>query len=250
MLRVACLCPTYKRPHMLANALACFRSQRHAVKKLFVYDDAGQHAGMVSCDLDVIRETVWRPIVEKYAEMVRQALEWGADVLVPFEDDDGYHPDHLSVIADAVGKGVHFFQPSHVFSNYDLPKDGSLQIEETGGRFHASWAFTADAWHRLAQERRGRACLYGDPGDLMFDQKLGADLRRLMGGEPWPVDPPTYVYRWGSGGGYHGSQAGQSGFDFLSKQLQTWPAPYVGDLVPRFDAETVAIYSRWGFKVG
>jgi Glycosyltransferases involved in cell wall biogenesis len=40
---ISCLCPTYKRPTLLANAIACFLQQDYdGPAELIVLDDAGE----------------------------------------------------------------------------------------------------------------------------------------------------------------------------------------------------------------
>ena len=43
-MNVLCVCPTYGRPRLLANAVACFLAQDHpeAHRKLLILDDADQ----------------------------------------------------------------------------------------------------------------------------------------------------------------------------------------------------------------
>jgi len=84
-------------------------------------------------------------------------------------------------------------KPSKVLSDYT----GRIEEEDATGRFHASLAFT-----RLAFEQVGGwpLTLRGD-----FDQQLIARLKELgSAGDPCVIASPSYVFRWGSTGAYHG----------------------------------------------
>jgi len=41
--RIAAVCPTYKRPHLLGRAIHCFLQQTHPDRELVILDDAGQY---------------------------------------------------------------------------------------------------------------------------------------------------------------------------------------------------------------
>jgi len=84
-------------------------------------------------------------------------------------------------------------KPSKVLSDYT----GQVQEEDAAGRFHASVAFT-----RQAFEKAGGwpLTLRGD-----FDQQLIARLNSIgPAADPCTMASPSYVFRWGSTGAYHG----------------------------------------------
>ena len=41
-MKLTCVCPTYRRPRLLANAIACFVAQTYPNRELIVLDDAGE----------------------------------------------------------------------------------------------------------------------------------------------------------------------------------------------------------------
>ena len=55
-MRFLCLCPTYLRPHLVANALACFEAQDYSaeLRRLLICDDAGQFASESGPTWDVV----------------------------------------------------------------------------------------------------------------------------------------------------------------------------------------------------
>ncbi len=190
---VSCLCPTYRRPRMLANALGCFLAQEYPVdrRELIIMDDAGQYTPMANADWQLISfSRRFRSLPEKYNALAGLAQ---GDIIVVWEDDDIYLPDHLSAHVRALASGG-FSKPSRVFSIHS----GALREENAAGRFHGSMAFTRKAFERLGGWPLSRR------GD--FDQQFMSGLG-LSGGQvdTCSTSPPSYVFRWGSTGDYHGS---------------------------------------------
>jgi hypothetical protein len=234
-MKIACLCPTYKRPAYLANAAACFMQQNYEDKlcRLFVLDDAGQHlADSRNSRIHVETTGIRYPnLPAKFNRLARLAQEWGAAVLVPWEDDDVYLPNYLHTIASHMEtSGGEYITHRQVWSTYEQ-KHGEAVLEGASGRFHASWAFTLDALYRVG----------GWPSTtrLDYDQRLGALLR--ANAAHTMIDPPCpgYVYRWGNGL-YHGSQFGEGNWYNKIGQLPL-NGGYVGPLVPQLDLETKAL---------
>jgi hypothetical protein len=96
-------------------------------------------------------------------------------------------------------EGQLWSKPSKVLSDYT----GQIEEEDATGRFHASLAFTRQAFENVS----------GWPltprGD--FDQQLIARLNGLSPvADPCTFASPSYVFRWSSTGAYHG-QAMMSG---------------------------------------
>ena len=245
--RIACLCPTYKRPRHLRNAIACFVSQTHSNKRLLILDDAGQHT---ACDYPA---EGWRLLSQsdrypnlpaKLNAMAAMAPE--ADILAVWEDDDIYLPHHLASIADAYAgtdPGA-YFAPSRVLSTYNMPF-GRTRLEGAAGRFHGSWAYTRRLWESLGgyeladrldfDQHMGRRCQMAAP-IIHYDE---TGLGRTFG--------PSYVYRWANGV-YHGSQAGEEGYAGLWRQLDELPYEQVERTGALMDDETRFIYALHGWR--
>lgn len=234
---ISCLCPTYKRPEHLANVVACFESQTYPKDwcELIISDDAGQYS-TTKTDRQMVESTTVRfpNLPEKFNYMSRLAK---GDILVVWEDDDIYLPFHLSEISQAyqnAGGGKLFFAPENVYSTYDVPF-GEVRTEKTGGRFHASWAYSRELFDELGG--------YTESERLTFDQEMWIRALNYCGIETAYGAKPTYVYRWGNGV-YHGSQAGDEGYKALWDGLEKRPAPFLSELVPRFDLETGIIFRK------
>ena len=143
-------------------------------------------------------------------------------ILVVWEDDDIYLPHHISSHV-TVMEGHLWSKPSKVLSDYS----GKIQEEDATGRFHASIAFTRQAFEEVGG---WPLTLRGD-----FDQQLIARLNVLgSAGDPCLFAEPCYVFRWGSTGGYHG-QAMMSG-----PENETWYAAAELAALSHNAAETVA----------
>ncbi|REJ89909.1 MAG: glycosyltransferase [Planctomycetota bacterium] len=233
---ISCLCPTYKRPALLANAVACFLAQEHPPdrRKLYILDDAGQFEDQTGDGWQLVSTTERYPTLPaKFDALARMAT---GDLIAIWEDDDIFLRHHLSSIAAAYASGGRFIVTREVFSNYGRP-EGLVRRENAAGRFHSSWAFTRELYAEVGG--------YPKTSELIFDQQMGARLRQAAGDAVRHSDDiagPSYVYRWGNGV-YHGSAAGGAGYADLWQQLGEVPAEFVGWLVPRFDDETERIYS-------
>jgi len=240
--RLACLCPTYKRPNCLANAAACYVQQTYPahLSRLFVLDDASQHADSPVSDDGIrciVQSSRYTTLPAKFAALIDIATaEWNPDAFVIWEDDDVFLPWHLQSISDAIMSGGEYLTSRTVHSTYEQPMGGTV-LEGADGRFHSSWAFTVDLLKRIGG--------YPNTARLDFDQQLGSALKAEAGTAhhySYPRGPqPSYVYRWGNGI-YHGSQRGEEGFQSLWDELSQLPAPYVGALVPKMDRETTLIH--------
>lgn len=241
-MKIAALCPTYKRPEMLGNSIALFLDQRtSAEKRLFVLDDAGQFDDQSANQWELTSIKIRFPdLPAKYNCLAKRALLWGADAFSIWEDDDVFFPWHLENIAHAVTSGIEFVRLPFVKSNYGRPKNGDLIKESAAGRFHSSWGFSKKAY-----ELSGG---WPDTPELNFDQQFRARLETLD-----PLDdrkktlldnlPLSYVYRWGNPT-YHGSAVGDKAYKEFYAQIGKRPAPWIGTPKIEFDAETQLILAR------
>lgn len=233
---VACLCPTYGRPRMAANAWACFNAQDYPAERraLLILDDADQLYRGQRDRAYIARQERAPSLPAKYNALVALAAGfWKPDILCVWEDDDLYLPGHVSAHVRALQQtGRPWSHPSRVWSDYP----GRMVQEESAGRFHAALAFT----------RQGLQDVGGWPDTKRadFDQML---MRRLRQRHGPPADPcegtdPQYTFRWHTGH-YHGQGTMRSPDD------ETWydrtPAPEITErveLVPAMDDDTRRVY--------
>lgn len=241
---VSCLCPTYGRPQLLANAIACFLAQDYdGPRELLILDDAGQYGSQQGDHWQII--SVNRRFQSLPAKFNALAGLARGDVLAVWEDDDIYLPWHLSTIAAAVQQGAPVAKPATVWSLHG----GQLIREGAAGRFHASLAFTRPALEAVGGWPLTRRA--------DFDQQLIGRLREAHG-EPVDTsesDPrgPGYVFRWGSTGAWHGqafmrSPADETWYDRVPPLTALAPVT----IVPQFDEDTwrvLGMASRLGFPI-
>ena len=201
---IACLCPTYGRPKLLANAIECFLRQRYPIGRaiLIVLDDLGTIAetvtasqfGMPPYRIYSTPER-YKSLPEKYNNLWMIAPK--SDIYIVWEDDDCQLPWCLMSHARAL-EHASWSQPSVVWSDFpgDLIQEGSL------GRFHGSLAIRGSTLTRI-----GGWPLTRRPD---FDQQLMGLLRdQSEPGDPLEFCPPCpsrlakldtrcspYIFRW------------------------------------------------------
>ena len=126
--------------------------------------------------------------------------------------------------------------PSRVWSLYT----GRLEQEPAAGRFHAALAVRRDALAAIGG--------WPDTPRADFDQQLLGRLSELSpAGDPCQYATPSYVFRWGSTGSYHGQAFMRSeddvGWYERVRELGVSARKAIG-LTPSLDDETEWIVSR------
>ena len=189
---VSCLCPTYRRPQLLRESIACFEAQDYPVdrRELIILDDAGELENQTGNGWQIISiPRRFRSLPEKFNAVAALA---SGEILVVWEDDDIYLSHHISSHVAAM-EGHLWSKPSVVLSDYT----GDVKEEDATGRFHASLAFTRQAFEQVGG---WPLTLRGD-----FDQQLIAGFRAFgPAADPCLSAAPSYVFRWTSTGAYHG----------------------------------------------
>lgn len=232
---VSCLCPTYQRPGMLANVVACFLAQDYPPdrRELIILDDAGQYA---SCSADgwhlISLNHRFRSLPEKYNAIA--GLSKG-EILIVWEDDDIYLPSHISNHVLALQHGD-FSKPSKILSLYTE----KLQEEPASGRFHGSIAFKRSLFNTI------NGWPLSQRGD--FDQELMTRLSqhgKLV--DTCQYGSPCYVFRWGSTNSYHGQSAMHSPTDeqWYDRCQDSGESAKVDRFSPVFDTQSREIISRF-----
>lgn len=245
--KIACLCPTYKRPNCLRNAAAMFCDQwfPQENRRLYIIDDADQWDTWIDKSNNIYLQSQrerFATIPEKFNAIAELAEgSFAPDIYVVWEDDDAYQSHHLDHIAEAWRKGFNVFLAQTVWSTYEEGKQG-MHKEPGDGRFHASLAFTRDIFNKIGG--------YPDTKKLIFDQMMRSRLidagHSCFYDDPtvFPNHFPTYCYRWGNGI-YHGSQMGDGdAYDRFYKGLGELAAPPQGRLIPQYDEETTRLIQK------
>lgn len=247
---VTCLCPTFHRSRLLANALACFYAQDYPVdrRELIILDDGNDYEYQCSAK----NGTQWqlysladrcKSLPEKFNAAAYHANS-ETQIFMVWEDDDCELGHHISAHVAAMesirtkpwSEFECFSKPSTVLSTYP----GHVVQENAAGRFHASIAMTRALFNRAG----------GWPITKRadFDQQCMSVMAQAAGPagcvDPCRFAPPSYCFRYGSTQAYHGqhfmrSPDDEEWYDRVPRQ------PGNRDLVlyPEFDAETKAVYA-------
>jgi hypothetical protein len=191
--KVACLCPTYKRPRELANAVECFLRQDYPaeLRELIVLDDAGQYAPTAISAPGVKLVTTphrFRTLGEKRNASAALA---SPDTMIycVWDDDDVYLPWHISVAVAALEQtGSDYTIPTAIYTE----NRKRLAPRSNGQMFHGSWAFRREAFERVG----GYPWIQSGQDQGLLRRFKAANLRRA---DPIRFDlRPSYIYRWGT----------------------------------------------------
>lgn len=230
VMKISCLMPTYGRPTLVANAIACFLAQDYPADKrrLLILDDAGQIAPQ-SGDGWSVWSTTRRAetLTAKYRLLDLLDASW-ADVFAIWDDDDIYLPWHLSAHAAAL-QAAQWSHPAQVWTIAAR----RLELEPADGRFWAAAAIRVDLLRRL------NGFIATARAD--FDQAHLCAWRQ-HGGKPGRPERPSYVYGWGRA--KHCSWLICSPDDTRWYGLHEMTEPgRVERIIPRMDGQTEAIYA-------
>jgi hypothetical protein len=169
-------------------------------------------------------------LIAKYAVLDAADADW-ADAFIIWDDDDIYLPWHLAAHATVL-QDAQWSHPKMVWSLYG----GSPKLELAAGRFWASAAVRRDL-HRRVQGFIPSARADFDQGRL--------SAWREHGGEPGRPEPPSYVYGWGRSKHVSWMMTSPDDTHWYSRHKMT-ESGRVERLVPKMDAQTLAIYEALG----
>lgn len=195
---ITALCPTFRRPDLLANSLWLWEKQTYPAnrRRLIILDDGGTfdpQEGKSKWYSDTLswrlysNDVRYASLPEKYNALVSLSpLE--TDAFLIWEDDDFYLPEYVASYADAFLHGARYVKPDLVLSDYP----GYLVTEKATGRFHATLGFTKD----LLQSIGG----WPETKQAQFDQMLIQRLQNTSPAvDPWTNIKPQYIFGWHTG---------------------------------------------------
>ena len=190
-MRIAALCPTYRRPKLLAEMLECWENQDYPaeLRRLFILDDGGTFEPQSGPTWELLTAPERYPsLPAKYNALVALANRWELEAYVVMEDDDLYLPRYVSSHA-AVLATAEYSKPSVVLTDY--PRQ--IVEERADGRFHGSIGFRRELCERIGG--------WPETPRADFDQQMLARLRdhATSTGDPCGMAPPQYVFRWHTG---------------------------------------------------
>jgi len=187
-MKLAVVCCTFARPHLLPEAIESFLRQDYPaeLREMIVLDDAGQYATQAGDGWRIVSiARRFRTLGEKRNAAAALASP-DADAYVVWDDDDIYLPHALSAHAAALRTAA-WSLPGEV---YVERCDGTLRRRGSKGMFHSAWAYTRAAFELV--------------GGYPFQQS-GQDrglAQRFRAAEVAAVDPlsdgtePYLIYRW------------------------------------------------------
>lgn len=260
-MNLLCLCPTFRKPALVANALACFVTQTYpaASRRLLICDDAMQIFPQRIKEWQVVnRTTRAQSMPHKLDEMVGLGNtvfnrsysrdeyegtkkvatemifeEWVPDAYVVWQEGDIYRPWHLATVAERLEHAVWTF-PNRVC----VDNSGKIAVQEAKyEHHHGALAVKKDllvqlrGWVGVQPENHILAAGYGG-------QMLAACL--AAAGPPSPTDAKhrhSYVYRGQHDPVANCESSNETWYPEYPQQF-TWPAEQVQFLEPGFDLGT------------
>lgn len=228
-MRIAAICPTFRRPGLIPGIVRMFLDQTHQDKFLLVLDDGqsfqeqwiqqdGEHLGrVISCPYRM--PTVW----DKFNFLWKTAEAHGADAVAVMEDDDLYLPGYLAAHAAVLNKWMWSASSAVWFNQKDEPS----QYDTTAARrFHGGWAYTIKALREVdgyPTEPWG--------SDLTIGKRMTDSFGPAV--DPWENKMPQYGYRWQTSGFPNAHGFGRDMHKALENTHQ--PATYEGLIDPQLD---------------
>lgn len=227
-LKISCVCPTYRRPQLLENAIACFLAQDYPDKELVIWDDAGELPEASGSGWRIISTKERFPSIGAKYNAICEVTT--GDVIAVWEDDDIYLPTHLSRTSRPLRQDYDFSKDRGMWSLYT----GKIGLESAAGRGHAALMFTKELWGKVK---------WPETNKPEFDQDLIANLTS-QGRVGQPRGLPTYIYRHGSTGHYHGQSTMTHGDDWY-RMIPDVTTPQPRETIsPRMDRETIAMVRK------
>lgn len=236
--KITCLAPTYgRKPVLIKNTIACFLTQEHQEKDLYILDDLGNLGNYSIPELGIYvisQKERFESLPAKYNHLVDLAE---SDHFAIWDDDDLYLPNHLSVIAEGFEAGYQAVHPERVRSTYNMPI-GKTCIEASRKMFHGSLAFSREAFERIGG--------YPKTSAPDFDQTV---IRKLYKQKMYVHPEISYVFRWKDTDSSHAQHAIGKDYDrwyeFVRKD---YGLKFLAtDIKPEFDDSARKVYE--GLKI-
>lgn len=145
-MKIAAVCATYLRPHLLGELIECFRRQDYPAdqRELIILDDAGQY--------DHQEGDGWRlvSVPQRFCSLGEKfnalygLVSSDVEAYAVAGDDDLYLPHWLSTLVRAL-RDADWTRPSKVY----VERNGRLEEHPTGGLYHAAWGFRRSLFERV-----------------------------------------------------------------------------------------------------
>jgi glycosyltransferase involved in cell wall biosynthesis len=246
---ITCLCPTYKRPELLANAIKCFETQYYPKdrRELLILDDAGQYQGQIKGEnWRIISQTEReRTLAAKFNKLASMANP-ETEIFAVWEDDEIFLPGHLGFMVRVFKRGqAQFFAPNFAYSTY-MEKIGDVVKEKVTGRFHGAWAYSKALWDVVGG--------YEDVASIDFTDRMYEKCSAIAKPTNYDIGNPTFIHRFARAD-YHIGYTDMPNKDPQEIFQTNWnyigyiPVEKITSLEPKFDHETKLIFEKFAIKV-
>lgn len=250
---VSAICPTYLRPRMVDNIIACWQQQKYPSERceLVILDDSGNMPDFQFSRYDndnnvvppfrLIGESVRYPSLPKKFNRLLELIDPRTEIVVVMEDDEVYLPHHISSYANGMENCL-AAKPTWVYTTYGC-EFGKVAKEVAAGRFHASLGMRVELLNQIGG--------WVDTDRADFDQKMIRKALEAANGAVYDQTDtdPSYIFRWQYTGHPHGQH-------FMKSPEDTdWYARAEGrgditdrreiGVSPRMDAETVLLMENY-----
>jgi len=246
---ITCLCPTYKRPQLLANAIKCFEMQQYPKDRieLIILDDAGQYQGDIKGDnWKIVSQPDREPNLAAKFNKIASMANPETEIFVVWEDDDMIMPWHImSILRSYKRNTAQIFAPNFAYSNYDQ-KIGEVLKESVKGRFHGAWAYTKAMWDQVGG--------YDSVPRIDFDKTMYNKCSAISSPVPYDAGNPAYIHRWARVDFHLGNvdlpnQDPENIFKTNWDYIGYIPVEKINSLTPKLDEETKLIFQKFNIKV-
>jgi glycosyltransferase involved in cell wall biosynthesis len=233
--KIACLCPTFNRPALLAEALESFLRQTYPAdrRELIILDDAGQYREQFGPNWHLISVgRRFRTLGEKRNATAGLASA-DAQVYAVWDDDDIYLPRHLERLAEAIAAGAPWYIPERVWVH--TPRQ--LNEQPAGGLFQGAWGFAREPFVAVG----GYPAMQSGQDQGLVRRLRQAGVCPSAGPAAVAAGPPTYIYRWYTADRAHLSALGPAGYE---RRASEPIAPQCGPLEPRWSRDWEQFVAR------
>ena len=103
-MKIAAVCPTYKRPQLLGRAIHCFLQQTHPDRELVILDDAGQYRNQAGDRWRLVSINKRYDCFGDKRNAVIDMISPDVEGIVCWDDDDVYWPHAIEAVSAALEK--------------------------------------------------------------------------------------------------------------------------------------------------
>ncbi len=143
---LSCVCLTYNRPKCVDSILACYQAFDWPIsrRELIILDDGGLHRTQQGSGWRLVTAAQRFSTLGEKRNFATTLVARDCWAIVVMDDDDIYLPWTLRAHFFALAQAG-WSRPSQVYH----AKGDSLHLANTGGLYHASWAFRRDVLTRV-----------------------------------------------------------------------------------------------------